>query len=187
MIDPCPKCHYTRRPEDTAPDWQCPNCGIAYAKFLAHQQPLIADTSPVIRDASAPAPLQTRRTETLWGIVLAVVSISYALFHAMNGPEVRLEDAETRAAIFSHTNHKVVMYATQWCPYCARARSFFKSHNIDYLERDIEHDAEAERIFQDVLHAQGIPVIVIGDEVIRGYDEEAITVALSKIKSVNID
>ena len=29
----CPKCRYVRKPTDTAPDWQCPSCGIAYAKF----------------------------------------------------------------------------------------------------------------------------------------------------------
>ena len=29
----CPKCSYKRQPSDTAPDWQCPSCGIAYAKF----------------------------------------------------------------------------------------------------------------------------------------------------------
>jgi ribosomal protein L37AE/L43A len=28
----CPKCSYRRRPEDTAPAWQCPRCGIAYEK-----------------------------------------------------------------------------------------------------------------------------------------------------------
>ena len=31
----CPKCRYVRRPADTAPAWQCPSCGIAYAKFQA--------------------------------------------------------------------------------------------------------------------------------------------------------
>ena len=31
----CPKCHYVRKPTDTAPEWQCPSCGIAYAKFGA--------------------------------------------------------------------------------------------------------------------------------------------------------
>jgi len=30
----CPKCSYQRAPADVAPDWQCPSCGIAYAKFL---------------------------------------------------------------------------------------------------------------------------------------------------------
>jgi len=29
----CPKCDYVRKPEDAAPDWQCPSCGIAYQKF----------------------------------------------------------------------------------------------------------------------------------------------------------
>jgi hypothetical protein len=30
----CPKCSYPRKAADTAPDWQCPSCGIAYSKFL---------------------------------------------------------------------------------------------------------------------------------------------------------
>lgn len=29
----CPKCHYVRQPSDTAPDYECPKCGIIYAKF----------------------------------------------------------------------------------------------------------------------------------------------------------
>ena len=28
----CPKCGYTRKFGETAPEWQCPSCGIAYAK-----------------------------------------------------------------------------------------------------------------------------------------------------------
>jgi uncharacterized membrane protein YhaH (DUF805 family) len=28
----CPKCAYKRTAAETAPDWQCPKCGIAYAK-----------------------------------------------------------------------------------------------------------------------------------------------------------
>jgi len=30
---PCPKCAYVRSPTDVGPSWQCPKCGIAYAKF----------------------------------------------------------------------------------------------------------------------------------------------------------
>ena len=32
-MDVCPKCGYVRQQTDTAPEWQCPNCGIAYAKY----------------------------------------------------------------------------------------------------------------------------------------------------------
>jgi uncharacterized membrane protein YhaH (DUF805 family) len=28
----CPKCSYIRTAHETAPDWQCPGCGVAYAK-----------------------------------------------------------------------------------------------------------------------------------------------------------
>lgn len=35
MQTTCPKCGYTRQPIDTAPDYQCPSCGIIYAKFDA--------------------------------------------------------------------------------------------------------------------------------------------------------
>lgn len=31
----CVKCDYTRKPSDTAPIWQCPQCGVAYAKSQA--------------------------------------------------------------------------------------------------------------------------------------------------------
>lgn len=31
----CPKCAYERRPTDTAPDWECPACGVVYAKVAA--------------------------------------------------------------------------------------------------------------------------------------------------------
>jgi ribosomal protein L37AE/L43A len=31
----CPKCNYVRKPSDTAPDWQCPCCHVAYNKVTA--------------------------------------------------------------------------------------------------------------------------------------------------------
>ncbi len=175
MTDPCPKCRYARRPEDTAPDWQCPNCGIAIAKYLAHQQ-LARAQVPV-----APPRLQTQRTGLLWLGVAAAGCISFGLLHATATPAARLDDPRIHAAVFANTDYKVVMYATQWCPYCARARAYFKSHHIDYLERDVENDPEAGRVHRDVLHARGIPVIVIGDEIIRGYGEAAIAQALSQL------
>lgn len=34
----CPKCGYRRRPDDLAPDYECPRCGVVYAKFEARQE-----------------------------------------------------------------------------------------------------------------------------------------------------
>ncbi len=33
----CPKCRYVRQPGDSAPDYQCPSCGVIYAKFTDAQ------------------------------------------------------------------------------------------------------------------------------------------------------
>ena len=38
-VTTCPKCAHVRAPAASAPDWQCPACGIAYAKFRADGKP----------------------------------------------------------------------------------------------------------------------------------------------------
>lgn len=54
---PCPKCRHVRGANEASPDWQCPKCGIAYAKFVQAQQAASATASgtvPAARPASAP-------------------------------------------------------------------------------------------------------------------------------------
>lgn len=48
---PCPKCAHVRAATDAGPDWQCPKCGIAYAKFQQAQSAPAADVA--FRPASA--------------------------------------------------------------------------------------------------------------------------------------
>lgn len=38
MTEACPKCAYVRQSSDDAPAWQCPKCGIAYARYRELQQ-----------------------------------------------------------------------------------------------------------------------------------------------------
>ncbi len=52
---PCPKCKYVRTATDTAADWQCPKCGIAYAKFVqAQSQPAATLSRPANPGRAAP-------------------------------------------------------------------------------------------------------------------------------------
>lgn len=39
MATTCPKCGYTRRAQDHAPQWQCPQCEVAYVKVRAADAP----------------------------------------------------------------------------------------------------------------------------------------------------
>ena len=46
---PCPNCQYIRKETDTEPDWQCPACGIAYAKAMGVNQRLKSSGRPRYR------------------------------------------------------------------------------------------------------------------------------------------
>lgn len=73
----------------------------------------------------------------------------------------------------------VVMYATAWCPYCAKARAYFKRTNTAYVEHDIERSAEAHAEFKR-LGGRGVPLILIGDEKLRGFNELAFETAYAR-------
>ena len=65
----------------------------------------------------------------------------------------------------------VVMYATDWCPHCTRAREHFQRNNIAFREFDIDKDPNAKRRY-DALGGKGVPVILIGDERMNGFNPE---------------
>ena len=73
----------------------------------------------------------------------------------------------------------VVMYATVWCPYCARARAYFKRTNTAYVEHDIEKSADAHAEFKR-LGGRGVPLILVGNEKLRGFNELAFESAYAR-------
>ena len=78
-------------------------------------------------------------------------------------PEVNtMEGVETK---------RVVMYATSWCGYCRKARKYFSQHAIAYTEYDIEKDRSAKQRY-DALGANGVPVILVGDQRMNGFSEQ---------------
>ena len=74
----------------------------------------------------------------------------------------------------------VVMYSTSWCPYCRKARLFFRQANVPYTEYDVEKSASAYEEYQRI-SGRGVPVIVIGDQVIQGFNQPAIKKALTEL------
>ena len=73
----------------------------------------------------------------------------------------------------------VVMYATAWCPYCAKARAYFKRTNTAFVEHDIERSAEAHAEFKR-LGGRGVPLILVGGEKLRGFNELAFESAYAR-------
>ena len=65
---------------------------------------------------------------------------------------------------------KVVMYATDWCPYCAKARAYFRTNGIDYIEHDIEKSPAGRAGYQQ-LGGRGVPLILVGEQRMSGFAE----------------
>jgi mycoredoxin len=75
---------------------------------------------------------------------------------------------------------QVVLYATAWCGYCAKARAMLSARSVPYVEYDIEKSDLGYDQYQR-LNGKGVPVLLIGDQVIHGFDKGAITSALEKL------
>ena len=74
---------------------------------------------------------------------------------------------------------KVVMYKTEWCPYCKKARDYINSLGVALAEYDIEKDASKAA----EMHSKGgngVPLIDVEGIIIRGYSARAIKAAVEK-------
>ncbi|MBM3130591.1 MAG: redoxin domain-containing protein [Chloroflexi bacterium] len=73
----------------------------------------------------------------------------------------------------------VVMYCTSWCPACRRAREFFKTRDIAYVEVDIGRDrAAAQRVRGWANGNETTPTFNIKGTIIVNFDQDKIERAL---------
>jgi glutaredoxin len=67
---------------------------------------------------------------------------------------------------------RITMYSTDWCPHCKNARSYFSSKGIRFTEYNVE-TSETGRKEYEALGGGGVPVIVVGSKVMRGFSRES--------------
>ena len=75
---------------------------------------------------------------------------------------------------------KVKIYTTPTCPWCKKTKEFLKSKKIKYTEVDVASDEKGRKKMIDKSGQMGVPVVEIGNNIIVGYDPEAIEKALKK-------
>jgi alkyl hydroperoxide reductase subunit F len=66
----------------------------------------------------------------------------------------------------------VVVYSTQNCPYCRMAKAFLEKNNVAFESIDVGTDIEAAKKMIALSGQRGVPVIVVDDEVIVGFDAQ---------------
>jgi len=72
----------------------------------------------------------------------------------------------------------VTIYSTPTCHFCALAKEYFKANNVPFENYDVLADVAKRTEMLDKSGQMGVPVIVIGDEVIVGFDKPKVAAAL---------
>lgn len=72
----------------------------------------------------------------------------------------------------------VVVYVTEWCPYCRQAREYLDAEGVPYTAVDIEESEAAYAAYQEAGGTGGIPLVVIGETTMEGWSQEATEEAL---------
>ena len=66
--------------------------------------------------------------------------------------------------LYTLTPSQIVMYATEYCPDCVRAKKFFEAHNIPYLRVGLEGNADATEFVMQVNNGyRSVPTIIFPD------------------------
>jgi glutaredoxin-like YruB-family protein len=74
--------------------------------------------------------------------------------------------------------HKVVLFTTPTCSFCRVAKTYFKRKNVRFTEVDVSRDQRAAADMVRRTGQSGVPVILIDNRPIVGFDKPRINRAL---------
>ncbi len=69
---------------------------------------------------------------------------------------------------------RVIVFTTPTCSWCRTVKQHLKKHNIRYKEVDITKDSHAARDVVRRTGQQGVPVTLINNRPVVGFDKEKI-------------
>jgi glutaredoxin len=109
-------------------------------------------------------PGATRKTRVGYAATIAI-----AVFALVFGVAIAAE--RTLAYLYNPTrnnppNHVIVLSAS-WCGYCMSLRHHLTELKVPYTDLDTEDTTEGRWAFA-AIHGTGVPITIVGDQVIRG-------------------
>ena len=73
---------------------------------------------------------------------------------------------------------KVVVYSTDWCPWCVRLKDWLTEHKVAFVEKDVGKSEEAAAELVVKSGQESVPVADVDGEIIVGFDVAALKKAL---------
>jgi glutaredoxin 3 len=76
---------------------------------------------------------------------------------------------------------QVVMYMTEYCPYCIRARRLLHGKGVTLAEIPVDRDDGQREAMVERSRRHTVPQIFIGDRHVGGYDDLAMLDSLGEL------
>jgi glutaredoxin-like YruB-family protein len=69
---------------------------------------------------------------------------------------------------------RIVLYSVSWCPHCKEAKEYLTSHNIPFINKDVELDDKYKQELIEKYKTGGVPLIVFGNDekLMKGFNSE---------------
>lgn len=74
---------------------------------------------------------------------------------------------------------KVIVFSTPSCSFCNQAKRYFREKNIRFTDVDVSRDQSAARDMMRRTGQMGVPVILINNKPIIGFDRPKINQLLN--------
>lgn len=181
----CPKCNAVRPRETPAPDWQCPACGVAYAKVGG--EPSFRREVPRPRYVESAAQSDGIPWRKFFGALLAVWAL-YAGYQAAHNKTssgwgwldggANLSEQQVMDLAAASRPQDVLFYTADWCPYCRAAKGWMQQYGFQYQECDIDKQAGCAQQLKS-LGSTGVPYLIVkGHHMKGGFDSDEFLVAM---------
>lgn len=72
----------------------------------------------------------------------------------------------------------VTIYSTPTCHFCHAAKEFFTANQIAYTDINVATDLDSRKFMIEKSGQMGVPVIMIGDDVVIGFDQKRLRTLL---------
>lgn len=66
---------------------------------------------------------------------------------------------------------EVTIYSTPTCHFCHAAKEFLNEKNIAFTDHNVAEDMEKRQEMMQKTGQMGVPVIMVGDEIMVGFDQ----------------
>ena len=158
----------------TPPVAQTPRAALPVATAEASLPAETHETEPVTAPPHATDLAENEADPQVAPAVLAAAPISSVLVPAPSterAPGARVPNSSELLAALHAT--PVLMFSTNWCPHCERARRFFRANGVSVVDHDVDADARAAAELERRSGGKAVPLIDVDGRELKGFNERA--------------